>query len=77
MSYTPYGNIIKKETVLFRWTMWNCTCLLDEFFLLMSEWVLKARKNILPRCLLYADMSDNTQATANNNNKVNGMDFPS
>ncbi len=43
----------------------------------MSEWVLKARQNILPMCLLYEEMSDNKWATANNNNKVNGMYFSS
>lgn len=76
MSCPPYGNIIKERKSAFPLDHMKLYMFL-EFYLLMSEWVLKARKNILPWCLLYADMSDNTQATANNNNKVNGMDFPS
>lgn len=62
--------------MLFDWATWNCRCLQDVVYLLMVEWVLKARQNILPRFLLYMDMSDNTCA-AENNNKVNGMEFPS
>lgn len=53
------------------------TCLQDVVYLLMGEWILKARQNILTGCLLYTEMFDNTGHTAHNNNKVNGMDFPS